>query len=73
MVCVAGGFDMGSVKDTDVFAKFERLDKMNFQSALLTAHLATKYLDEQGFLMVTGAASVFQGPANYAFAYAMTK
>ena len=46
---------------------------MNFQSALLTGHLATHYLDEQGFLMLTGAAPVFEGPVNYAFAYAMTK
>lgn len=46
MICVAGGFDMGSVKDRDVFEKFEKMDKMNFQSALLTAHLATKFLDE---------------------------
>lgn len=46
MINVAGGFDMGSVKDRDVFEKFEKLDKMNFQSALMTAHLATKYLDE---------------------------
>jgi hypothetical protein len=39
----------------------------------MTAHLATKFLDEQGFLMLTGAATVFEGPVNYAFGYAMTK
>ena len=46
---------------------------MNFQSTLLTAHLATNFLDEQGFMMLTGAAAVFQSPVNYAFAYGMTK
>ena len=73
MICVAGGFTMSSVKDKDIFEKYEKMDRMNFQSALLTAHLATKFLDEQGFLMLTGAAAVFQGPVNYAFAYGMSK
>ena len=44
MICVAGGFDMGSVKDKEVFEKYQKLDKMNLQSALLTSHLATRYL-----------------------------
>jgi hypothetical protein len=30
MICVAGGFAPGSVKDNDVFEKFEKLDRMNF-------------------------------------------
>jgi len=29
MITVAGGFDMGSVKDKDVFEKYDKLDKMN--------------------------------------------
>ena len=29
MICVAGGFDMGSVKDKEVFDKYLKLDKMN--------------------------------------------
>lgn len=73
IICVAGGFMMGTVKDNDIFEKFEKLDKMNMQSALLTSHLATKYLAEHGFLLFTGAATVFKGPTNYAFAYGITK
>jgi NAD(P)-dependent dehydrogenase (short-subunit alcohol dehydrogenase family) len=73
IICAAGGFGVGSVKDEDVFEKYDQMDSMNFKSALLTAHLATKFLNEQGFLMFTGAATVFSGPVNYAFAYAMTK
>lgn len=46
---------------------------MNAQSALLTGHLASRYLGEQGFLCLTGAATVFEGPVNYAFAYGMSK
>lgn len=64
---------MGSVKDKEVFEKYSKLDKMNLQSALLTSHLATKFLAEQGMLTLTGAAAVFEGPVNYAFAYGLTK
>ena len=64
---------MGSVKDKDVFEKYDKLDRMNLQSALLSSHLASKFLAEQGLLLLTGAASVFEGPTNYAFAYGITK
>jgi dihydropteridine reductase len=30
-------------------------------------------LNPQGFLMLTGSAAVFEGPVNYAYAYAMSK
>jgi NAD(P)-dependent dehydrogenase (short-subunit alcohol dehydrogenase family) len=64
---------LGNVKDNDIFEKYEKLDKMNTQSALLTSHLATKYLAEQGLFVLTGAAAAFSGPTNYAFAYGITK
>ena len=64
---------MGGAKDKDVFDKFARMDSMNFQTALLSAHLSTKFLAEQGLICFTGAATVFEGPVNFAFAYAMTK
>mmetsp|Transcript_40842 Transcript_40842/g.39432 ORF Transcript_40842/g.39432 Transcript_40842/m.39432 type:complete len:158 (-) Transcript_40842:33-506(-) len=70
---MAGGFGLSSVKDKDIFEKYDSIDRMNFQSSLLTAHLSTKFLNEQGLLVFTGAATIFEGPANYAFAYAMTK
>ena len=73
MICLAGGFDMGTVKDKEVFEKYRKLDKMNLQSALLTCHLATRYLSQQGMLTLTGAAAVFDGPVNFAFAYGLTK
>lgn len=40
---------------------------------MLTSHLATRYLGEQGLLLLTGAAAVFSGPTNFAFAYGLTK
>ena len=27
MICVAGGFTMGSIKDTDEFEKYEKMDQ----------------------------------------------
>ena len=64
---------MGAIKDNDIFEKYERLDRMCAQSALLTGHLAARFLGEQGFLCLTGAAAVFEGPVNFAFAYGVTK
>ena len=64
---------MGTVQDNDIFEIYEKIDKMNTQSALLASHLATRYLAEQGLLVLTGAAAVFAGPTNYAFAYGVSK
>ena len=73
IICVAGGFECSNIKDTTIFESYERMDKVNFQSALLAAHIATKTLNEKGILMFTGAASVFEGPVNYAYAYYLAK
>ena len=35
--------------------------------------MASRFLSEQGLLLLTGAASVFEGPTNFAFAYGITK
>ena len=73
IICVSGGFGCSSVKDEDIFQKYEEMDKMNFQSALLAGHIASHQLNNKGFLCLTGAAAVFQGPVNFAYAYAMSK
>ncbi len=64
---------MGSIKDSNIFQVYEDQDRVNFQSALLAGHLATKCLNEHGMLMFTGAAAVFEGPVNYAYAYYLAK
>ena len=46
---------------------------MNFQTALLAGHFASHLLAPRGMLMLTGAAAVFNGPVNFAYAYAMSK
>lgn len=64
---------MGSIKDSNIFEVYEQQDRVNFQSALLAGHIATKCLAENGLLMFTGAAAVFEGPVNYAYAYYIAK
>ena len=70
---MAGGFDVGNVKDKTIFENFHTQDKINFQPALLAAHMSTQHLAEQGLLMFTGAAAVFEGPVNFAYGYYLAK
>ena len=46
IICVAGGFDVGNVKDKSIFENFHTQDKINFQPALLAAHMSTQHLAE---------------------------
>ena len=64
---------MGSVKDMGIFEAYEEQDRINFQTALLAGHFASHILSPRGFLMLTGAAAVFEGPVNFAYPYAMSK
>ena len=73
IICVAGGFGCSSIKDANIFEEYEHQDRINFQTALLAGHFASHMLTPQGFLMLTGAAAVFEGPVNFAYAYAMSK
>ena len=73
IICVAGGFGLSHIKDNDILDKYEEQDRINFQTALLASHFASHLLAPQGFLMLTGAAAVFEGPVNFAYAYAMSK
>jgi len=49
------------------------MDRANLKSALLTAHIATHRLSNEGLLMFTGAASVYKGPVDFACAYYLSK
>lgn len=73
IICVAGGFQMGSISHENLFEDYEKMNQVNFQPALLAGHIATKSLTEQGLLVFTGAASVFEGPVNYASGYYFAK
>lgn len=73
ILCVAGGFGCSNIQDDNIFEAYEEQDRINFQTALLAGHFASHLLAPQGLLMLTGAAAVFEGPVNFAYAYAMSK
>jgi hypothetical protein len=48
------------LKDDDYMIKCQNMLDVNLMPSLLAAHLATKYLDDNGLVVFTGAASVFK-------------
>lgn len=60
IVVTAGGWVSGSIKDDDYMIKCQNMLDVNLMPSLLAAHLATKYLDDNGLVVFTGAASVFK-------------
>lgn len=62
IVVTAGGWVSGSIKDDDYMSKTNQMIDVNLMPSLLAAHLATKYLNDKGLVVFTGAASVFKEP-----------
>ena len=73
ILCVAGGFTMGSAASPDIFPQCEQMMKMNVNPSLLAAHLATKFMEDNGMLMFTGAAVPFKSTAPACLAYSLAK
>ncbi|KAH3756879.1 dihydropteridine reductase [Pelomyxa schiedti] len=71
IVCVAGGYAAGNVKE-DIFKTLDKMWKLNVQSAIAVAYIASQVLVPAGLLVFTGANAVFAPSAN-ALAYGMTK
>lgn len=72
VVCAAGGFEMESIGSPDVFAHLDKLIDFNIKSALLASHVASRHLNKDGLLVLTGAKAAL-GPTAWAIAYGMTK
>ena len=60
IVVTAGGWAGGSIKNDDYFNVSQKMIEVNLYSSFLAAHLATKYLAENGLVVFTGAAAVFR-------------
>jgi len=73
ILCVAGGFTMGNAANPEIFAQWRQMMEMNVMPSLMTAHLATQFLADQGLLVFTGAAGPFQSPTPGLLAYALSK
>ena len=72
VVCAAGGFCMENIASDDVFAHVDKMLAMNLRTAVTTGHIASKYLAEDGLVMLTGAKAALS-PTNWAIAYGATK
>ncbi|CAD8089083.1 unnamed protein product [Paramecium sonneborni] len=73
IVCVAGGWTGGSIKDENVLQVYENMNQKSVVPALVCSHLATKQLSRQGLLIFTGAYSVFNAPTPSMIGYALAK
>ncbi|TYZ58125.1 hypothetical protein PybrP1_011679 [[Pythium] brassicae (nom. inval.)] len=60
VVCAAGGWSGGSIKDADTLANLAQMHAMNTESAVLSAHLASHLLHPGGLLVLTGAAAALK-------------
>ncbi|GLD91729.1 hypothetical protein PINS_up000262 [Pythium insidiosum] len=60
VVCTAGGWAGGSVKDADSLVNLAEMHAKNTESAVLAAHLAANVLSPRGLLVLTGAAAALQ-------------
>ena len=49
------------------------MNEVNLYPSVLAAHLATKYLHQNGLIIFTGAASVYKQPQPDMIAYALAK
>ena len=49
------------------------MNEVNLYPSVLAAHLATKYLHQNGLVIFTGAASVYKQPQPDMIAYALAK
>lgn len=73
ILCVAGGFNMGSIASPDIFEQWRQMMEMNVMSSLLTAHLSTQFLNDSGLLVFTGALGPYKSPTPALLAYALAK
>ncbi|KAJ0411515.1 hypothetical protein ATCC90586_001110 [Pythium insidiosum] len=75
VVCTAGGWAGGSVKDADSLANLAEMHAKNTESAVLAAHLAANVLNPRGLLVLTGAAAALKatpGMVSYGISKAAT-
>ena len=73
IIVTAGGWTGGNIKDNDYFEKTIQMMNVCLYPSLLGAHLASKYLDEEGLVVLTGAAAVFKEPQPEMIGYSLAK
>ena len=69
----AGGWVGGNIKDDNYAEKCKLMNEVCLYPSILAAHLSTKYLENNGLVVFTGAAAVFKEPQPEMIAYALAK
>jgi dihydropteridine reductase len=72
VICVAGGWLGGNVKDDSIFDGIDKMFNFNVQSSVASAHIAAHFLSEGGLLVLTGADAALS-PTPTMLAYGITK
>ncbi|KYQ93835.1 dihydropteridine reductase [Tieghemostelium lacteum] len=72
IVCAAGGWVGGNAADEGYLGSVQKMIDMNLYSAFGTAFLGSKFLNENGLLVLTGANAALQ-PTSFMIAYGATK
>jgi len=72
IVCVAGGFRTGNLKSEELLDDVEKMYEYNVKSAVCASLIATKFLQPNGILILTGAAAALNPTPNL-LAYGMSK
>eukprot|EP01087_Luapelamoeba_hula_P001400 TRINITY_DN11120_c0_g1_i1.p1 TRINITY_DN11120_c0_g1~~TRINITY_DN11120_c0_g1_i1.p1 ORF type:complete len:253 (+),score=61.49 TRINITY_DN11120_c0_g1_i1:35-760(+) len=72
VVCVAGGWLGGDVKNESIFDGVDQMFSFNVQSSVAAAHIAANFLQESGLLVLTGADAALS-PTPTMIAYGITK
>mmetsp|Transcript_32764 Transcript_32764/g.42090 ORF Transcript_32764/g.42090 Transcript_32764/m.42090 type:complete len:251 (+) Transcript_32764:14-766(+) len=74
IICTAGSWAGGNVDTVEGLDAIESMWQANVQSAVLTAHLATKFLNPNGGLLVfTGADGALMKPTPFMMGYGLAK
>lgn len=72
IVCAAGGWTGGSIKDTETLVHLSEMYTKNVASAVMASHLASHLLSSNGLLVLTGAAAALKATPGMT-AYGMSK
>ena len=64
---------MHSLASNDLFRSYDNMFDKCVGSTLITAALASKYAEDNGFLVTTGAAKIFDEPQPDMLTYSLAK
>ncbi|KAJ1914797.1 hypothetical protein IWQ60_008676 [Tieghemiomyces parasiticus] len=73
VLCVAGGWEGGSIQSDQALASAEHMWQQSVQTSLIAAQIAARHLRPGGLLTLTGAEAAAAGPTPGMIGYGMAK